>query len=224
MYGYKIQPSKQIKYVGIYIDEHLNFSYHCNFVATKLRRANGMLCKARHFLDQKNLRNLYYAIFNSHLSYGSQVWAQVNTKQTENIYRLQNKALKIISFADWNSSPTPLYFSKKILKLEHQVKLLNCQFVLSCIHNVGPKCFDEYFKFSSDTHNYSTRFSNLGCLQLNPVNTTTYGLNSITFRCIIDWNFITGISKTNLDKLSAQQIKSKVTDYYLQHYCQWQYI
>ena len=183
-----------------------------------------MLCKARHFLDQKNLRNLYYAIFGSHLNYGSQVWAQVNTKQTENIYKLQNKALRIISFADWRSSSFPLYFQRKILKLEHQVKLMNCQFVSNCIHNTGPTCFDEYFKFSSDFHVYNTRSSESGCLYLNPVNTTTYGLNSITFRCIIDWNFITGICKTNLAKFSAQQIKSRVADYYLQHYNQWQYM
>ena len=77
MCGHRITLSKQIKYVGIYIDEYLNFSYHCNTVAAKLRRSNGMLCKARHYLDQQNLRNLYFAIFSSHLIYGAQIWGQI---------------------------------------------------------------------------------------------------------------------------------------------------
>ena len=157
MCGHKIFLSKQIKYVGIYIDEYLNFSYHCSTVATKLRRATGMLCKARHYLDQHNLRNLYFAIFSSHLIYGAQIWGQVKNCHTENIFKIQKKGIRIISFADRNSPSNPLFFSRKILKLEDQIKLFNCQFVFKCLHNTGPSCFDAYFQSTDSFHNYNTR-------------------------------------------------------------------
>ena len=51
MNGRRIYPSRHIKYLGVHIDETLNFNFHCNTVSQKLRRANGMLCKARHYVN-----------------------------------------------------------------------------------------------------------------------------------------------------------------------------
>ena len=45
----KLIPSKSVKYLGIYLDEHLNGSEHVNILLPKLRRANGMLSKIRHY-------------------------------------------------------------------------------------------------------------------------------------------------------------------------------
>ena len=80
MNGHRIYPSKNIKYLGIYLDESLNGKYNCKNVIKKLKRANGMLRKARHYINFDDLKNLYYAIFSSHLSYGCQIWGQqINT-------------------------------------------------------------------------------------------------------------------------------------------------
>ena len=47
--GMKLFPSKSVKYLGIYLDEHLNGSAHVNILLPKLRRVNGMLAKIRHY-------------------------------------------------------------------------------------------------------------------------------------------------------------------------------
>ena len=54
MNGHRIYPSKSIKYLGIYIDETLTGSYHCENIQTKLKRVNGMLAK----LDIKWMRKI----------------------------------------------------------------------------------------------------------------------------------------------------------------------
>ena len=41
--GLKLYPSKSVKYLGIYLDEHLNGSAHMEVLIPKLRRANGMI-------------------------------------------------------------------------------------------------------------------------------------------------------------------------------------
>ena len=58
-------------------DETLNGSFQTKTLASKLKRANGMLCKARHYIPSDELRTLYYAIFSSHFIYGSKIWGQV---------------------------------------------------------------------------------------------------------------------------------------------------
>ena len=76
MNGHRIYPSNNIKYLGIYLDETLNGRFHCETLMKKLKRANGMLCKARHYITNDDLKTLYYAIFSSHLIYGCQIWGQ----------------------------------------------------------------------------------------------------------------------------------------------------
>ena len=52
--GKRLIPSKYIKYLGIVIDEHLNWNYHVDTLAPKLARAIGMLMKVRHLCTQTN--------------------------------------------------------------------------------------------------------------------------------------------------------------------------
>ena len=51
-----------------------------NSIAVKLNRASALLLKIRNYVNMKTLRNIYFAIFDSHLSYSCIVCAQnINT-------------------------------------------------------------------------------------------------------------------------------------------------
>ena len=52
--GKRLYTTNSVKYLGIKIDENLNWHEQINNVAVKLNRANAMLSKVRHFLDKKN--------------------------------------------------------------------------------------------------------------------------------------------------------------------------
>ena len=61
--GHRIKPSLHIKYLGIHLDSTLSGNYHCEVLSTKLKRANGMLSKIRHYVPQEELRSIYFSIF-----------------------------------------------------------------------------------------------------------------------------------------------------------------
>ena len=66
-------------------------------VKQKLNRANGLLATLRHYVNPILLRTRYYAIFESNLQYGCQLWGQTQTKVLQNI--------EIISFKNpWEPS------------------------------------------------------------------------------------------------------------------------
>ncbi len=71
MNGIGIHPSKCIKYLGVYLDAMLSGSHHCDLLVKKLKRAKGMLSKTRHYVPSEELLSIYYAIFSSHMVYGS---------------------------------------------------------------------------------------------------------------------------------------------------------
>ena len=60
--GKKLYPSNYIKYLGIYLDENLNWKKHIEVLSSKLRRANGALAKLRHFVSPQILTSVYFAI------------------------------------------------------------------------------------------------------------------------------------------------------------------
>ena len=211
--GTIIHPSKQIKYVGIYIDEYLTFDYHCKLLRGRLGRAVGMLYKTRSMLDTSQLKTLYFAIFNSHLTYGCQIWAQTRNIHTEKIFTIQNKAMRAMNFSKPQMPSEPLYRKFNILKLNDYVKLQNCLFVKSVIMKTAPICFHNYFKITADHHAYNTRNSSYGCLYVTMSNTIKYGINSITFKCIYDWNFLTINSNVNLMLLPMRDFKGAITSY-----------
>ena len=68
--GHRIRPSTSIKYLGIHLDPTLSGYKHCDILASKLKRANGMLSKVRHYVPREELRSIYHALpFSSHLIY-----------------------------------------------------------------------------------------------------------------------------------------------------------
>ena len=76
MCGKKPQASSYVKYLGIYLDQYLDWSPHVNHLSHKLVKANAMLCKLRHYVNEATIKSIYYAIFHSHLSYVCTAWGQ----------------------------------------------------------------------------------------------------------------------------------------------------
>ena len=65
----RLYPSNSIKYLDIKIDRFLLWHDQVNSISVELNRANSLLLKIRNYINTKTLRNIYFAIFDSHLSY-----------------------------------------------------------------------------------------------------------------------------------------------------------
>ena len=189
MNGHRVRPSDSIKYLGVYLDSTLSGHHHCAILAKKLNRATGMLAKIRYYVPPQELNSIYHAIFSSHMTYGVQIWGQNINTHTDKIFKLQKKAMRIISFAGFCDHTAPLHKTHKILKLEDFVKLQNCTFVHDFINNQLPLNFNSYFTRLMDNHDLGTIRSRMGCLFTPFFSSTNYGLNSITHKCIEHWNF-----------------------------------
>ena len=214
--GQKIIPVTKVKYLGVIIDEHLNWNSHLDNIILKLNRATGMLAKIRHYVPYNTLINIYYAIFNSHLIYASQISGQQESIQSK-LNKIQNKALKIIHFKNIRDQSNPLYNQSKILKLRDHVAIENCLFVHKQQKGLLPIIFNDHFTFINSQHNYNTRIARTN-LNLPVVNTTTYGTLSITFRSIQVWNKLHEKLKTNLLNYNLNSTKKLLHNYFINQY------
>ena len=79
-----------IKYLGIWIDNDLSWNSQISNTAINLKKANGALATVRHYVPQKILKLVYYAIFHSHLQHCCQIWGQLISCLITKINILQN--------------------------------------------------------------------------------------------------------------------------------------
>ena len=69
--GKKLFTCKSVKYLGVILDECLQWNFHINQLCLKLNKA-----KINHYVNEITLRSIYYVIFQSHLSYVCTAWGQ----------------------------------------------------------------------------------------------------------------------------------------------------
>ena len=91
--GQKIEPVKQTKYLGIYLDEHLTWNFQISQIKSKLSRSSGLLARLRYCVKLDFLRTVYFAIFDSILRYGIQVWGQNRNQAIKDIEKRQPEFL-----------------------------------------------------------------------------------------------------------------------------------
>ena len=147
-------------------------------VTKKLNRANGILAKSRH-VPPKQLKDIYYAIFSSHLTYASQIWGHTSNTYIDKIFLIQKNAVCIISFAEFNAHTDPIFKKLKILKIKDHISLQNCLLAYNFLNKKLIRSFNNTFSELKDIHSIETRISNAGNLYTPYTNTTRYGLNSI---------------------------------------------
>ena len=111
--GQKMQTKSSAKYLGLMIDGFLHWKTHCTILRTRLERSVGLLAKLRYFTSANLLRTVYYAIFDSYLCYGCHVWGQNKNAYTNEISKIQDKAIRVISFKSCDTHTGPLYHEKK---------------------------------------------------------------------------------------------------------------
>jgi hypothetical protein len=246
--GKKNFPSQSVKYLGVYLDSSLSGKTHCDNLLTKLRRANGLLAKIRHHIsphhnlhntsldsslfsldelgslnipivNNKTLISLYYAVFNSILTYGCQVWGSLGNPSFQKVIRLQKEALRIITFSNYGEHTSPIFKELKILKFEDHIKLQNLLFVHDFINKKLPSSFDDFF-ITKNNKNVKTRGDTIGLIKATPYNQIKYGRKSITHTSVITWNkFSNNFFKgKSLSTLSRNQFKKLISNFFIEQY------
>ena len=92
----------------------------------KLSKTVDILSKVRYFVSKHILVMLYYSLIYSFLTYGVHVWGLTFPSFLTQLFIIQERAIRIISFSDPKSHSEPLFKSLNL----HLMMLLNHRFSL----------------------------------------------------------------------------------------------
>ena len=185
------------KYLGIIIDENLNWNSNIIEVCKKLSRSVGIFAKLRHYLDYKTMLSLYYSMFHSHVIYHLPV-GQLSHSNLDKLSSLQKRALRLIHFKKQTDPVLPLFLQSKILPIEKQVKFQNCLFAHDQLKDKVPTFFKNFLQRLGNNHNQGIRGQRLAH---STSHTITYGSNNLKNSITRNWNKT--VDRLNINPLVA---------------------
>ena len=153
----EIERVHHTKFLGVIIDDKLNWSFHINATKNKIAKGIGVIYKARKLLNKSTLITLYYSFIYPYLHYGILAWGNTFKTTLDPIVKIQNRAIRTISSAPRDASPDPLFNGLKLLNLEKIYVLNVLVFMHKYHHRKLPDVFGNMFIRNSSIHAHFTR-------------------------------------------------------------------
>jgi len=157
----KINRVSCVKFLGILIDENLN--WHEQILHCKKKISSGVYAMntLKQILNTDHLKTLYYSLIHSYLSYGNILWGTARKLHVHKLEILQKRAVRIISKAKYNAHTCPIFKSLHIPQLIdiHNIQL--CKMMFQYTNNMLPSPIMQVFVSNSTIHDHNTRNRNV---------------------------------------------------------------
>ena len=151
-----------IKYLGIVIDNKLNFSLQAAYVYKKLSKMQGILYSLSPFLPKSTLVTIYYSLVYPVISQNIVIWGGITEANIRNIRIALNKILRSILNVEHDENNRPLmptndmYKTLNFLKFEDVYKYFLLTFMQFFIRK-NDDLFNKYLRPLLPQHHYRTR-------------------------------------------------------------------
>ena len=126
-----------------------------------------IMCKLKRIWPQNILKILYNSLILPHLQYCILSWGF----KSDRIFKLQKRAVRIITCSKYNAHTEPLLKTLNLLKIEDIMKTKALKLYYRYKQNELPKYFESMFTESNDNHSHDTRHKSL--LYQLPTKTST---------------------------------------------------
>ena len=94
----KLENVKNCKFLGVHINEHMNWKDHMIYVKSQLSKATGTINTIKDYVPKKVLRSLYFSLIQPYLIYCLPIWgSNHNCTEFNDIFIIQKRAIRIIT-------------------------------------------------------------------------------------------------------------------------------
>ena len=115
--GTSLKVVKETTFLGIIVDNTLNWKAHAAHVCKKISKSIGILSRARKLLNLDTLKQLYFSFLFPYLSYGNIIWGQAAATTLDPIFKIQRRAIRILTNTRRRESTKLLFQKLKILRI-----------------------------------------------------------------------------------------------------------
>src|SRR5258708_26577085 len=146
------------KFLGVFVDESLNWKFHASQVSLKISKSLGVLTRVRSILSQKLLVTLYYTMIHPYFLYCHIIWGGASELALHKLVCIQKRALRINSNSPFRTPSGPLFASLNILRLRDINRLALLMYMYRVKFVFIPKSFAVKVITSHINHNHGLRY------------------------------------------------------------------
>ena len=152
----KINRLATTKFLGTYINEHLDWKPHILQVATKMAKSIGIINKAKYYITSPTRRTLYCSLVLPYIQYCNIVWAKTYPTNLNKILKLQKRAMRIIANVEYRDQTRSLFSKFKLFDVYDINKFQTGSFIYRCFDKFStiPQHLRSYFILNEDIHSY----------------------------------------------------------------------
>ena len=105
------------KFLGVLMDNKLNWKEHICMIKSKLAKSNAIIYRASEYLDTFSLKILYCSLFMPYISYCSEIRGKTYITYIKSLYLLQKKVVRTMSKVGRLYHTNALFIDLKLIKL-----------------------------------------------------------------------------------------------------------
>lgn len=173
------------KFLGIYLDSHLDYKKHIEFISVKLSKSLGIIRKLSFYLPFEILKMLYSSLILPYLNYGIVAWFSTYKNITDKINVIQKKSVRCINLLPYNAHTSQYFKKMNVLNLYDLFNYQIAIFMYQTINkNANPELSTALCRHVN-IHNHNTRFSSSYVI---PRFNRTKSKHCIHYRGVKIWN------------------------------------
>ena len=158
--GKVILKVSHIKFLGITLDEYLEWEFQFKQVLTKMIAGNYSLNMVKNLLPPRSKLLVYFANVHSHLNYAISAWGpMLKARDLKKLKTQQNKSIRLIYNIGKRTRLLPLYKKANILMISDLINLSLLKISYRYINGILPVRIANLFNLSNHQHNTRNRNS-----------------------------------------------------------------
>src|SRR6218665_1911979 len=185
--GTQITQVVSIKFLGVYIDQHLSWKEHIKNISIKIAKNIGILSRISLLVPPSIRKILYYTLVYPYLTYCNIIWSSTYKSNLTRLVVLRKRAVRYVVRVPYGAHTKSIFTEFQFLRLV-QIRLVQIgEFMFRYEHGLLPPTFNNFFLPSFTIHSHQTRGSNL---YYKPFAHTNTRLFSIRYTGAQTWNDI----------------------------------
>ena len=152
----EIERVTEFNFLGLTIDENLNWSAHTQKIANKISKTIGVLNRLKRHVPIYVLRMLYNALILPHIQYSILCWGYKGNR----IIKLQKRAIRVITRSKFNAHTDPFFKTLNLLKYNDILEINALRIYFKFVNGTLPSYISDMFTQTDRTVPYILRSLN----------------------------------------------------------------
>jgi hypothetical protein len=157
MDGVELAATDNALFLGIVIDDELNWDKQAKRVGDKISRTQYTINRLKNTLPNSALKMLYNSLLLPHIQYGLVIWGGAKGKNMKRVVAIQKKAVRTISKSWFRSHTEPRMKSLRILNIHDLYKQQTATFIHDSVRGTLPGGLEGVFALRKQNLDYALR-------------------------------------------------------------------